>query len=58
MSIVKGSRVRYVGPGPVGLGTVRATDYWELEAQVDWDDSTRIEDSAGWWSFMVLEVVE
>lgn len=61
MNIVKGSRVKYVGPafnGPVAVGTVRATDHWETEAQVDWDPPTRVEDSEGWWSFDVLEVTD
>lgn len=60
MTVVKNARVRYCGPafnGPVELGTVRATNFWELEAQVTWDAPTRPEDSEGWWSFDVLEVV-
>lgn len=60
MILTKGDRVRYCGPalnGPVALGTVRATNFGELEAQVDWDAPTRSEDSEGWWSFEVLEVV-
>lgn len=61
MTLIKGDRVRYCGPafnGPAALGTVRATDQWEMEAQVDWDAPTRREDSFGWWSFEVLEKIE